>query len=211
MGPTSVASSPLLWGGYADKLTTLGDVSWDSIHQQALSRQGVRVVIAAPHQTAEGLAALIGAVAAHLETTTLSEADVGQADAWLTETLGDRNAQTPPRPAEAFATAQGRTVGDIGLLTAASWHQVGLDNSANFTVMPATPVVTLDYPLVVFADKVPPEAQQAVESFRQFLLEPAQQQALTRYGFEPAASSSVQADGRAARRLLRWSEREIRP
>lgn len=210
--PVSVASTPLAWGGYDDKLAALTAVDWAGVHQQALTPQGVKVVIAAPRNSAEGLAALISAVASQTAATALTETDVGQADGWLTETLGDRNATTPPRPAEAFATAQGRTLGDVGLLSEASWRQVSLDSTTGFTVQPVAPAVTLDFPLAVYSGSqaVTPAQAEAVAAFRDFLLQPAQQQALAQYGLQPAGSSAITADGRATRRLLAWSEREIR-
>ncbi len=210
--PVSVASTPLLWGGFDDKLAALPAVDWAGVHQQALGPQGVKVVIAAPRNSAEGLAALLSGVAAQTNTAVLTEAEVGQADGWLTETLGDRNASTPPRPAEAFATAQGRTVGDLGLLSEASWRQVGLDSKAGFSLLPVQPATALDYPLAVYSGSqaVTPAQAEAVAAFRAFLLEPAQQQALAQHGLQPAGSGGVSADGRAARRLLAWSEREIR-
>lgn len=210
--PVSVASTPLAWGGYDDKLAGLNSVDWAGVYAKALTPQGVKVVIAAPRNSAEGLAALISAVASQTDSTALTEADVGQVDAWLTETLGDHNAATPPRPAEAFATVQGRTLGDVGLLAEASWRQVGLNSKAGFTLQPVQPAVTLDYPLAVYSGSqaVTPAQAEAVAAFRTFLLEPAQQQALAGYGLQPAGSSAISADGRATRRLLAWSEREIR-
>jgi hypothetical protein len=79
-------------------------------------------------------------------------------------------------------------------------------------VQPVQPAVTLDYPLAVYSgsEAVTPAQAEAVAAFRAYLLEPVQQQALAQYGLQPAGSSAVTADGRAARRLLAWSEREIR-
>ncbi len=214
--PQSVASTALAWGGYVDKLEQFtqdfGPVGWQAINAKATDPQGVKLVITAPQNSAEGLAALISGVSTHLDKQSLSEQDIGQADAWLTETLGNHNAQTPPRPAEAFAGVQGRTLGDMGLLSMASWQQVGLEKNSNFDLMPVTPTVTLDFPYAVWAgDNATPEGQQAAEAFGQFLLEPTQQEALAKYGLAAASGSSgVQIDGRAARRLLSWAERELR-
>ena len=215
--PQSVATTELAWGGYVDKLEQFnqdfGPVGWQAINSKATDPQGVKLVIAAPQNSAEGLAALISGVSTHLGKQSLSEQDIGQADAWLTETLGNRNAQTPPRPAEAFAGVQGRTLGDLGILSTASWQQVGLDSNSNFVITPVTPTVTLDYPFVVWAgDNATPEGQQAAEAFGKFLLEPAQQEALVKYSLATAVTNSgnVQIDGRAARRLMSWAERELR-
>ena len=142
-------------GGYVDKLEQFnqdfGPVNWQNINAKATDPQGVKLVIAAPQNSAEGLAALISGVSTHLGKQSLTEQDIGQADAWLTETLGNRNAQTPPRPAEGFAGVQGRTLGDMGLLSLASWQRVDLDTNSNFAITPVTPTVTLDYPYAVWA------------------------------------------------------------
>jgi ABC-type molybdate transport system substrate-binding protein len=213
----SVASTSLAWGAYNDKLNALtqeyGSLSWDTLHTKAISPAGLKLVIASPHNSAEGLATLISAAAAHLKLQKLSESEISAADAWLTELLGNRNAQTPPLPATAFASVQGRTLGDLGLLSLASWRSAGLDQSANFLLTPAESDVILDYPFAIWAGpQASPEAQEAARTFRRFLLEEAQQSRLANFSFEPAApaQSGVQADGAAAIRLQQWAERVLR-
>jgi hypothetical protein len=171
------------------------------------------LVIASPWDTGEGLAALLSATAAAQQTGEISGNSISAANDWLMETLGDRKVQIPPRPAEAFASVQGRTIGDLGLLSLASWRKAGLQNRADFTLTPVEPNVTLDYPLVILTGpQVSSEAQEAARQFRQFLLEPAQQANLANAFFEPAnpTQSGVQADASAVDRLLGWAERVLR-
>jgi hypothetical protein len=215
----SVASASLAWGGYKDKLAqfnqTYGDLTWENLRRKAVAPGDfLKLVIASPQDSGEGLAALLSATAASGQSGTISGNSVSAANDWLTETLGDGNAQTPPRPAEAFASVQGRTLGDVGLLSMASWQRAGLQNKADFMLTPAEPKVTLDYPLVILTGpQVPPEAQETARKFRQFLLDPAQQGKLANSFFDPATSApaqnSIQADAAGVDRLLGWTERVL--
>jgi hypothetical protein len=197
----SVASSALAWGAFKSKQEEFsqkyGGLNWEGLHTKAVSPEDqLRFVMASPFNSAEGLAALIAATAAHLNKQTLSSGDISQADAWLAETFRD-NAQTPATPAADFAT-KGVSTGDAGFLSLASWRSAGLPNNPNFTIMPAQPGLTLDYPLAIRADASPAE-QEAVRLFRQFLLAEVQQNALANLFLDRTANSSanVQIDGAA--------------
>jgi hypothetical protein len=212
----SVAGTSLAWGAYEDKqaafVQAYGDISWDNLHAKAVSPADfLTLVIASPHNRAEGLAALISAAAAHLGKESLTGSDVSQATPWLSETFKE-NTRIPPKPAEAFATAQGRSLGDAGILSRAAWRAAGLEERASFTLTPVQPDVRLDYPFAIWTgSQATPEGRQAAANFREFLLSTAQQQALPQFGFEPAGNSTptVQIDGPAAWTLLRWAEREL--
>jgi hypothetical protein len=210
----SVANSSLAWGAFKDKQAAFsqkyGPLNWASVHTKATTTGDfLTIVIASPQNSAEGLAALVSATAANLNKQTLSAADVGQADAWLTETLAE-NTRILPLPAEQFAGTQGRSIGDAGILAQASWRKVGLPQNPNFVITPAQPNVNLDYSLAIF-NQAAPEAQQAAVAFRDFLLSAEQQNALAPFFLDPAsaASSGVQIDGPAAQRLLDWANREL--
>ncbi len=212
----SVASTNLAWGAYRDKLDqfeeSYGPLSWQSLNAKATNpADTLKVVIAAPQNSAEGLAALASATAAHLDTTSISGSEVSQANDWLIDTLGERKAQMPPTPAQSLASVQGRTLGDVGLLTTASWRTAGLDQQADFTLLPVEPNVALDYPFVIWAGATS-EAQEAAAAFRDFLLSDPQQNALAASGLEPAglATGRVQVDGVGTQRLLDWVTRALR-
>jgi hypothetical protein len=211
----SVATTSLAWGAFSDKQQALtqkyGPLSWDSLHAKATATDDfLTLVIAAPQSSAEGLAALISATAAHLKKQSLIGADIGQAEGWLDETFKE-NVRVPlGKPAEAFAATTGRSIGDAGLLSLASWRGVGLDKKSDFTLTPPQPNVTLDYPLAFWADS-PPANQQVALAFRAFLLEPGQQQALAQFSLDQAGSpGQVSADGAAMLALQRWAERALR-
>lgn len=215
----SVAGTTLAWGGYADKLTDFeaayGPLSWEAINAKATDPDELlKLVIAAPHNSAEGLAALISATAAQQGQNTLTGSEVGAANTWLTQTLGNHQAQTTvATPAQTFASVQGRTIGDLGLLSLASWRSAGLDQRADFTLKPVQPPVALDYPFALFAaPNITPEQRQAALTFREFLLSPEQQQSLAAFFFEPAGSAggAVQVDADAVQRLLDWANRDLR-
>lgn len=214
-GP-SVAATSLVWGAYTDKLEqftqSYGDLSWDSLHTKATSPSGLKLVIGSPQNTAEGIAALMSATAFTVNVETISSSDVSSANNWLTDTFGDRNAYAPPTPAESFASVQGRTLGDVGLLSMASWRSAKLDQNPNFTLLSAEPVVTFDFPLAVWTgSRATPETQAAARAFRDFLLESSQQSRLAEYGLEPAAGQSgVQANGATIDRLQAWAARVLR-
>lgn len=212
----SVASSGLAWGVYKDKLDQFeqeyGSLTWQNLHTKATDDM-LKVVIASPQNSAEGMAPLISATAAQQNKQTLSGSDVSAANVWLTETLGNRNAEIRATPAEDFIT-KGRSAGDAGILTVASWHRAGLDKKADvFSIMPVEPQVTLDFPFAIWTgSQSTPDTQEAARAFRDFLLQDAQQNGLASFFFEPAnaAQSGVQADGNAGQRLLDWANRELR-
>lgn len=213
--PQSVAGANLAWGAYTDKLDAFtqqyGELTWENIYPKATGPDGFRLVIASPHNSAEGLAVLVSAAAAQTDGGTLTSANIGSADSWLTETLGNHNAQPRAQPAQTLASVQGRSIGDAGLLSTASWRAAKLDQSGQFTLLPASPNVAFNYPFAIWAD-APPDAQKTAEAFRQFLLAPEQQAALAQFGFGPAGSAgtnpdSVQLDGDAAQRLVNWANR----
>jgi hypothetical protein len=217
----SVANTSMAWGAFNTRQEEFtqdyGGLTWEALHDRATNpNRMLKVVIASPRNSAEGLAALISATAGHLNIQTLSSADVGSAELWLTETLKESTRSSlklGPKPAEALAT-RGTSVGDAGMLTLASWRSARLENRSDFSVTPAQPAVNLDYPFAIWAgSQATPEGQQAAAAFRDFLLENTQQDALVGFFLEQAktsTSSSVQADGQAALALFRWAERELR-
>ncbi len=212
---TSVASTSLAWGAYNDKLEAMrrdyGDLTWDGLNRKATSPGGLKLVIASPRTTGAGLAALAAAVAAHQNVSRLSAQDVGNADAWLTQTLGNNNAQPRAEAATTLASPMGRSIADVALLPLAEWRQAKLDQSGQFTVLPVTPTVTLNYPFVLLTSNA--AAQQAAQAFQQFLRQSEQQNALKTYGLDSAGAATagaVQIDGEAAQRLRSWADRTLR-
>jgi len=214
--PRPVASSSLAWGAFADKQALFtqkyGDLSWQTVHAKAVAPDDfLTIVIASPTNQAEGLAALASATAAHLDQSTVTAGDVGQARPWLSETFGE-NTRIPPRPAEAFASSQGRSIGDVGLLSRAAWQSYDLENRPEFSLAPVHPDVQLDFPLAIWTgSQSSPAGQQAAAQFRDFLLSANQQQALANFALEPAAAltETVKLDGSAAWALLRFAEQEL--
>ncbi len=209
----SVASTNLVWGTFDSKLDQLnqdyGSLTWENLHAKGTNANDVlKLVIASPQNSAEGIAALISAAAGHLGTDTLSAADISAADGWLTETFGNRNTQIPATPAGDFAT-KGVSAGDVGILNMASWQDVRLDEKSNFILTPTEPAVVQDYPFAMWSNSQP-EAKAAAIAFRQFLLEPAQQNALGSLDPAGANQGGVQIDGTAAQRLQDWANRQIR-
>ncbi len=207
----SVASTSLSWGGFDNKLETLNlansNLTWQNINTLAKSADGLKLVIADPQDSAEGLAALISATASQSGNNSLSANDVSTADTWLNETFGNRNTRIPATPGGDFAT-KGVSAGDVGILTLASWLDVKMNEKPGFTMLPTQPNVVLDYPFAI-RSTTSPEAKEAALAFRQFLLEEAQQIALNEVSLDPAGvnQGGVQIDGNAALRLLDGTNR----
>jgi ABC-type molybdate transport system substrate-binding protein len=211
----SVASTSLAWGTFNSKLDQFnqdyGSLTWQNLHAKGTNSSDVlKLVIASPQNSAAGVAALISATAGHLGSDNLSAADVSAADAWLTETFGNRNTLIPATPAGDFAT-KGVSAGDVGILTMASWQGAKLTQKSDFIITPTQPNVILDYPLAIWNGSQP-EAKEAVQAFRAFLLESTQQNGLAEHFFDPATASQgqVQVDGTAAQRLLDGANRWLR-
>lgn len=209
--PVSVASSGLAWGAFKSKQDEFnqkyGGLSWQGLHAKAVSSEDrLRFLLAAPGNTAEGLAALISATAAFSQKQEISGNEVSQADQWLTETFSD-NAQTPATPGANFATMR-VSAGDAGILSMVSWRSVRLNENPDFVLIPAQPNVNLDYPLAIYS-QAEPAAQQAATAFRAFLLEESQQAALAPFFLDRASTAQpgVKADGAAATRLLNLTQR----
>ncbi len=210
----SMANSVMAWGGYNNKLDDLNlsgaNLTWDNIHTIAASDDGLKIVLSDPQDTVEGLAALIAATAGHAGSTTLTANDISNANSWLSETFGNRNAQLPATPAGDFAT-KGVSAGDMGILSMAAWQKARLDQKADFTLTPTQPAITLDYPFVINSQSSP-EAQAAAVAFRQFLLESNQQNKLSEIWLNPASTNQngVQIDETGLQRLIDWANRELR-
>jgi ABC-type molybdate transport system substrate-binding protein len=210
-----VAGTSLAWGTFnIDQFNQGGGLNWDNLHQQATASDSrLKIVLASPQNSAAGLAALASAVAAQQNAQNVTAANVSSADSWLTETLQDSAQVTLAKPAESFAT-MGASVGDAGLLSRSAWQSAGLQNRPNFTISPAQPTITLDYPFAIWTgNRATPETQAAAQEFRDFLLSEAQQNALADFHFDRAGSSepgNVEVDGQAALALYRWAERELR-
>lgn len=214
--PQSVASTPLTWGAFKDKQDDLtqkyGPLSWDSLYAKATATDGdfLTLVIASPQNSAEGLAALISATNSHLQKQNLTAADVNGAEGWLNEMFikqNTPNVRIVPKPAEAFAAATGRSIGDLGLLSRVSWQSVpAMQNKSDFILTEAQPKVMLDFPLAIWAN-ASPQAQEAAKTFRTFLLTEVQQQTLAQHNLDQAATPGVTVDGAAAVALQRWADR----
>lgn len=210
-----MASTSLAWGIYNSKLDQFhqdyGELTWQNLHTKGTNTDDVlKLVIAAPQNSAEGIAALISATAGHLGTQTLSGNDISAADSWLIETFGNRNTLIPATPAGDFAT-KGVSAGDVGILTMASWRNSRLDTRTDFTITPSQPNVNLDYPFAIWSGSQP-EVKAAARAFRDFLLESNQQNALAEFFYDPAGTGQggVQVDGLAVQRLLDWTNRGLR-
>jgi hypothetical protein len=215
----SVASTALNWGAFNNRQQELtqkyGQLNWEALHKAAIEpNSSLKVLIASPQHNGEGLAALAAAVAGHLNKQTLSGADVNSAEVWLTETFKEsaRGSLTLSKPAEALFT-RGASVGDVGVLTQASWRSAGLSSRPDFAITPMQPVVALDYPFAIRTDSALSTKQRAAAvAFRDFLLSQTQQNALANFYFDRAGANPnrVQVDGAAALALQRWIERELR-
>jgi hypothetical protein len=212
----SVASTPLAWGTFKSKEAEFsGGLTWEAIHERAIApNSALKIVIASPRSSAEGLAVLISATAAQARAQSLTASEVNNARSWLNETFKEstRNSLTLSTPAEDFVT-RGLSIGDAGMLSMRSWRKAGVPNRADFSLMPPQSSVVLDYPLVIQAGFEATNAEQTALAFRDFLLSPSQQNTLTQFFFDPALTTpatGVQADGQAVQSLSRWAELELK-
>lgn len=221
----SLISTPLEWGAFGDRAAALDEpLTWSAIHSaaqagswQTLGGDGswgyFKLTIAAPRTDAEGIAALISAAASFHNSTNIDRTHVTDAAflAWLrtiVQTVPSFNTLGPD-PAQAMA-ARGPSVGDVGLLAAASWarSQESLEKRDDFITQPTAHTVILDYPYLARVGLDSAE-QDLADRFQTALLQATD--SLTELGFTQQATrnaQSVEVDSNAIEALIQWVERE---
>ena len=221
----SLISTPLEWGAFGNRATALGEpITWSAVHRAAqggswqtlggdASWGYFKLTIAAPKTGVEGIAALISATASYHNSAQVSRNHVTDPafQAWLRtiiQTVPSFNTLGPD-PAQSLA-ARGPSLGDIGLLTAASWTRSrgGLEKWGNFVIQPSDHTVILDYPYLVRAGLESTE-QNVAERFQTALLQATDR--LAESGFIQQTTHSIQSvevDSKAIEALMQWVERE---
>ena len=203
----SAGYTPLVWGGFAsrvDVITENGTQAFDWTQVQAIASNTrwddnsfVNMAITWPTGSMAGVGALGTAAADFHQKTTLSAADLSDAEftAWFAalkdsllnaERLGDN-------PAGTMAT-RGTSAADFALLPEALWlNQVGaLLANGNFVFSYPAYQFSLDFPVTVWDDpQTTDDERAAVASFASFLAGEGQSIALD-HGFRPASGAVPQ-------------------
>ncbi|MEZ4705804.1 MAG: hypothetical protein R3A44_01280 [Caldilineaceae bacterium] len=220
----SLIQTDLTWGAFGSRAQSLGAVDWQNVGRAAATESWsqlggqqswgfFKLTIASPTRSAEGLAALLSAAAAYHGRAEVTRADVvdGPFVQWLTPIVESvpNFATLGADPAKALAT-RGPSVGDVGLLSGASWQRslASLQKWEDFVISAPTYTVRLDYPYALRTDLSSAEQEMAARFF-DFLLERTDQLAAEGFTAEAAnGATPVVADEQAVLALFRWAERE---
>ena len=224
----SLVHTDLAWGAFDSRAQSLGSVDWPTVGRAAetenWSQLGgeqnwgfFKLTIASPTHSAEGLAALLSAAASYHQHAEVTRADVVDSAfvQWLTPIVDSvpNFATLGADPAKALAT-RGPSVGDVGLLSGASWQRSldGLQKWEAFDIRAPAYTVRLDYPYALRTDLTATERDIA-ERFFNFLLDRTDELASEGFTSEvtagaPQTSTLVVVDDQAVLAFLRWAERE---
>lgn len=211
MHTASVARSPLIWGGYASRVSALTQdgtqpFDWASV-QNGAARESwgrvsggesswgfVKLAFSTPEQNSAGLGALFSAAASFHESENLTgEAMRDSAFRnWLAPVVQSVPSFNTLGTNPASAMSRNLSVADVALLPEAQWLS-GLNGLLRHEPVafsyPAYQYL-LDFPVGVWAtaQEVDPMEYQAVDALVTWLLSEAEQAHLLAYGLRPAHS-----------------------
>ncbi len=223
----SLTTSDMVWGAFENRRAALiqadGALDWAAIHRAAASKGWsdlggdetwgyFKLVLAPPGRSAEGLAALLAAAAAFHQQPALTYDHIAHAGFldWLKIIVGSvpNWSALGADPAESLA-ARGPSIGDAGMLSAATWNRArpGLSKWGVFVTATPRYTVRLDYPYLARTDLSPAE-REAARRFGQYLLERVG--TLDGNGFAAVAAPAtlVSPDTAAVLGLYHWAQRE---
>lgn len=217
---SSLARSPLMWGGFESRVALMTadglPFDWDAVQRAAAAQRwqnlgggadwgNVNMAINWVNASASGVSAMLTAAAAHQQSVTVDRTALLGADfsAWFAPL---RDALLNARrlagsPALAMAT-RGATAADFALLPEFQWL-VDLETLLRKERMAfAYPAynVELDFPLLIWEDVQTTDAQRAVlRAFADFTLSEAGQAVLKGFGLRPAQGGVGSGDALFAR------------
>lgn len=198
---TSLARTPLVWGGFDNRVAVLTEngvqpFDWTAVQTVATSQRweaggNVNMAINWPTSSMSGVGALMTAVAHQSNTTTMTSDLINDAfDTWFIPIHDSvRNAERiGGSPAEAMAS-RGTTVADFALLPEVQWLQ-SIDSlvADGFTFSYPTYQFILDFPILSWDDAQTTDTQrEAVQSFADFLMGSRGQALAIENGLRPAS------------------------
>lgn len=203
----SVARSPLVWGGFSDRVTVLDDISgfdWDAFTEVAEAARWdavggeanwgfVKFAFNRPASSMNGVAALMTGIADYADDPVVTRQTItGSAfGAWLQAVIDSvPNFQTLGADPAATLVSRGRTIMDVAILPEVQW-MTNIDRLASLSDplvfnYPAYQAL-LDFPLAAWVDDDTSNVnRQAVEAFGAFLLQDDSQTLALTYGLRPA-------------------------
>lgn len=201
----SVGRSPLVWGGYADRvaLITANDTrpfDWPAVQESAVAQRwenlggtggNINMAINWPASSMAGIGAILSATADYSASPNIVRQYFLEQDFldWF-QPIQDsvlNSQRIGGSPAEAMAS-RGKTIADYALLPEAQWLQSldGLVQDGFVFSYPAYQFV-LDFPVLRWDDPNMSDAQRAgLDSFADFLLSEEGQAIAMQHGFRPA-------------------------
>ena len=213
----SLARTPLLWGGYASRVTVVTQngaqpLDWSTVQTLAKAErwdaiggstdwQFVKLAFAQPNRKIGGVAALLSGAASFYQTPTLEARSLSQSDFhdWLLPVVNSVPNFTTLGSDPAAAMARGPSTVEIALFPEAQWllNLRGLLNIEEVRLNYPVHQFVLDFPLAAWQDSTDPDATdvgEAIKLLADALAAPMAQNKLTAYGLRPAASEPTEAD-----------------
>ena len=183
----SVAHDSLLWVAPSRESNAANNLNWQVVHDSAVNDLQYRVAIPAAGGT-DSLAACMSAAATFHQQANVGRGMVNDAafQAWLEDLLeAVPNRNRNPRDLLGSRPPQA----DVGLLRKSEWQSL---NHENFVHSPPVYDVAFNYPYLIrtrwpkLSESDANAHRLAAERFRDFLLDPTQQNRLRDFGLESA-------------------------
>jgi len=199
----TVARTPLVWGGFTERVAVLPSLDWDAVATAAeleswaqiggeANWQFLKLAFPAPDASMSGIAVLLSGAAHYHDTPTPTASNLSNSDfrAWLrpiVRSVPNYNS-LGSNPAQAMAQ-RGTSLADIALLPESQWlvSLGGFRDDVQFRYPAQT--ILLDFPLVYWPTVEPdPDVPAAVDLFADWLLREQTQRTLPAYGLRPATT-----------------------
>lgn len=212
----STARTPLVWGGFADRVEVITQAGqrpfdWEAVQQTTaalrwselgVSGGNINMAILNVESATGGLGALLTAFADYADMTTPDPALINDAAfmEWyqplVDSLLNSQRISTGGDPAATMA-ARGNTFADFALLPEVQWlGSLDTLSEAGFTFNYPSYQFVLDFPLVLWQDAQTTDLERGtVAAFGDFLLRDSAQDLAVSYGLRPVAGEpDVAAD-----------------
>lgn len=212
----STARTPLVWGGFDNRVAIITEDStrsfdWDAVQTVAAAQRWVNLGVANdqsnvnmainyPTSSMSGIGVMLSATANHAASGSVTTADLNNAEfeTWFAPIADSmlNSQRIGGNPAQVMAS-RGTTVADYGLLPESQWltQLSGLTDDGGFTFAYPAYQFQLDFPLVRWNDSTTESIKaDAVTAFGDFLIGERGQALAMAYGLRPITGEPSDTD-----------------